>query len=192
MNWKVYSELNLTNINRSKPCPYYHLMPLVKTLNTKTIQSIYRFLPVKTIKKRNRVTMKNIYYLCLSLILISCGGQLKEKIIIDTPTMTEIKIVNKVNCSHAHLTKKEVLIEDKDEIEKIINLMKHSSDIKTHVNTKVNVGFFDMTLLDSNNTKYYYTILYTIYNGVILTDLNGSGNHFRNDRLEILIYKLFR
>ena len=136
--------------------------------------------------------MKNIYYLCLSLILISCGGQLNEKIIIDAPTITEIKIVNKVNCNHARLTKKEVLIEDKSEIEKIINLMKHSTNIRTRVNTKVNVGFFDMILLDSNNTKYYYTILYTIYNGVILTDLNGSGNHFRNDRLELLIYKLFR
>ena len=136
--------------------------------------------------------MKSIYYLYLSIIMISCGGQLNEKIIIDAPTITEIKIINKVNCSHAHLTKKEVLVKDKSEIEKIVNLMKHSSDIKTRINTKVNFGFFDITLLDSNNTKYYYTILYTVYNGVILTDLNGSGNHFKNDRLEILIYKLFR
>ncbi len=120
--------------------------------------------------------MKNIYYLCLiSIIIIGCGGQRNEKITIDTPSITEIKIINKVSCSHAHLTKKEVIVEDKGEIEEIINLIKHSTNIKTRLNTKVNYGFFDIILLDSDNNKYYYDILYTVYDGVILTDLNGSG-----------------
>jgi hypothetical protein len=45
-----------------------------------------------------------------------------------------------------------------------------------------------------NNTKVYYNIIYTRYNGVVIDGTNILGvmtKYYKNDNLELFILKLF-
>lgn len=134
--------------------------------------------------------MKRILnYLIILLFFSSCKGQDNPKQKIDASKVKEITLVNKVNCTNHKLNSDNILIKDKKQIEKIINTFAYAEPIKTRVNTGAENGFFEVKFYEGEK-EYYYTIIYTIYDGVIVSnDLNGDM--YKNDRLEGSVYPLF-
>ncbi len=135
--------------------------------------------------------MKKIKQLLVSIsflfLLNSCANQDNKNIKIDVLNVKEIKIVNKVYCSYHNLKGKNRVITSREEIEKIIKGFSYSKPIETDVNMKVNNGFFDIIFYEEDK-KHIFTLIYTVYNGVVLW---YEGDLYRNDRLEVVIYKFF-
>lgn len=86
--------------------------------------------------------------------------------------------------------KKEVRIKNQEKIDHLIKNLRLSSDITTHVNTKEYYGLFSLQIADTNNTIFTYDILFTIYDGVIIVE-HATNYLYRNDRLEVLVHRLF-
>ncbi len=126
---------------------------------------------------------------CISFLFLvtSCSGQENKNNKIDASKVKEITIINKVYCSTHNLTGKNLVVTNRAEIEKIIDGFSYSEPITTDVNLKMNNGFFDVSFYEGDK-EYFYTINYTIYNGVVLWH---NGNLYRNDQLEVAIYKMF-
>lgn len=135
--------------------------------------------------------MKNIIYCFLSILLISCTGDSKEKITVDITEVREITIINKLHALGFDSKEKEIVIDDKEKINEIINTLKKSVKLNNRANSKMNYGFFSLYILDSENETHYFDMLYTVYDGVIIIDLNGSGDQFKNEQLEVLISSYF-
>lgn len=125
------------------------------------------------------------------ICLLSCKGQNSNTLNIDASKVKEITIINKVDCSFNKLVKQETIITDRDKIEKIIDAFSYMQPIQDRgsVNMKVNHGFFEMSF-NEGDRNHYYTINYTVYFGVIVSNDN-NGELFKNDRLEIAVYKQF-
>ena len=135
--------------------------------------------------------MKKIIYLLTVFSLLSCKGQTTDVLKIDASKVSEINIINKVDCSFNKLVKQETTITDRDKIEKIIDAFSYMQPIQDRgsINMKVSHGFFEMSF-DEGTKHHYFTIHYTVYNGVIVWS-NDWGKMFKNDRLEIVVYKQF-
>lgn len=132
--------------------------------------------------------MKQILvYISFLVLITSCNGQEVENDKIDSSKVKDITIVNKVYCNIHNFKTGNVVITNREEIEKIIKGFSYSEPIETDVNMKMNNGFFDISFKEGNK-EHLYTINYTIYNGVVLWN---NGNLYRNDRLEAVIYQLF-
>lgn len=130
--------------------------------------------------------MKNIFVYLLFCV-ISCKGQENIKNKIDVSKVKEITIINKVYCSTQNLKGKNIVVTNREEIEKIINNLSLSEAITTDVNMKMNNGFFDISF-NEGDKEHLYTINYTIYDGVVLW---YNGNLYRNNSLEVVVYQLF-
>jgi hypothetical protein len=126
--------------------------------------------------------------LCILTIFLftSCHGQESTTNKIDVLKVKEIKIINKVICVH-NLKNKDLIISNRNEIEKILNELSYSKPVTGDINMKMNNGFFDISFQEGN-IQHLYTINYTIYNGVILWN---NGDLYRNNGLEVIIYQLF-
>ena len=131
-------------------------------------------------------SMKNIIVYLLFCV-ISCKGQENINNKIDVSKVKEITIINKVYCSTQSLKSKNIVVTNREEIEKIINNLSLSEAITTDVNMKMNNGFFDISF-NEGDKEYLYTINYTIYDGVILW---YNGSIYRNNSLEVVVYQLF-
>lgn len=124
------------------------------------------------------------------LLCISCNGQQNIQIEkMDDSKVTKITIVNKIDCSVHKLKSNTIIIKDVDQIKKIIDAFSYSTAIKEKVNTGAGHGFFEIDF-DEGGKNHYYTINYTVYDGVILRNDN-NGDMFKNDRLEGIVYSLF-
>ncbi|WP_281232417.1 hypothetical protein [Flavobacterium gelatinilyticum] len=130
------------------------------------------------------------YYASFLLLFISCHGQENTQVEkIDVSKIKKITITNKIDCSIHKLKSGKIIIEDIHQIEQIINSFTYSTVIKTGVNTGAGYGFFEIDF-DEEKKNHYYTINYTIYDGVILRNDN-NGDLFKNDKLEGIVYSLF-
>lgn len=134
-----------------------------------------------------RIMKQILIYMSFLFLIISCNGQENKNNNIDESKVKEITIINKINCSIHNLKDENIVITNREEIKKIINEFSYSKPIDTEVNMKMNNGFFDISF-NEGEKEHFYTINYTIYNGVILWN---NGNLYKNDRLEIAIYQLF-
>lgn len=133
-------------------------------------------------------TMKQILvYMSFLFLITSCNGQENENNKIDASKVKEIIIDNKVDCNSHNLKGENIVVTNREDIEKIINRLSYSEPIQTDVNMKMNNGFFDISF-NEGDKKHLYTINYTIYNGVILWN---NGNLYKNDMLEVAVYQLF-
>ncbi|MBA5793291.1 hypothetical protein H1R17_03145 [Flavobacterium sp. xlx-214] len=136
--------------------------------------------------------MKNII---LSLIVVlgstSCKEEHSNKLSFDASKVNEITIHNKVDCSFEKLVKQQLTITDKNQISKILDAFSYMEPIEDrgNVNMKVSNGFFELSF-NEGNKENYFTINYTIYDGVVIWS-NDGGKLFKNDRLEIVINDLF-
>lgn len=134
--------------------------------------------------------MKNkvLYYL-LFFVCMSCIGQSKELSKFEASKVSEIIIKNKVNCSVHKLNQDKIIISDLATKEKIIGLFSKSQKIEGNVALSYNNGFFDIEIIEGGKS-YYYSIVYSVYDGVVITD-NNNGNQYKNDVLEFEIYSMF-
>jgi hypothetical protein len=134
--------------------------------------------------------MKNLITIISILLIISCNENKSNQGIKITPSsIKKISITNKVNCSLHNLKPITLEIIDKSEISKIIDTFSLSKKIRGSVNNRANNGSFEISFNDGK-TDYYFSLSYTIYDGVILRN-NNNGERFKNDKLEGLIYPLF-
>lgn len=134
--------------------------------------------------------MKNLITLLSMFLIISCNGQNDNPSIkITSSNIKEISITNKLDCSMHNLKPITLKIIDKTEIDKIIDAFSSSKKVQESVNNGANYGFFEISFNDGK-TDYYYTINYTVYDGVILRNDN-NGDKYKNDKLEGLVYPLF-
>lgn len=132
---------------------------------------------------------KLLIYITFITICYSCNAQKDNDLKIDVTKVKEIKIINKVNSIYRDYKKETIVLSDKNEIEKILTSFTHLTPIKGEVNTKINNGFFEIVFFEGDK-EYYYEILYTLYDGIIIINLK-NGDRFKNDRLEIAVYKHF-
>lgn len=131
-----------------------------------------------------------ISYTTILLLFISCNGQQnnkKEKI--DASKVKEITITNKIDFSMHKLKSNSIIVKEVDQIKKIVDAFSYSEEIKQRVNTGAGYGFFEIDF-NEGEKNHYYTINYTVYDGVILRNDN-NGDMFKNDRLEGAVYPLF-
>ncbi|WP_447634999.1 hypothetical protein [Flavobacterium microcysteis] len=134
--------------------------------------------------------MKILIIILSTFLIISCNRQNKNQSIKITPSnVKEISIANKIDCSIHNLKTLTLKIKDKEEINKIINTFSLSEKIQGSINNRANYGFFEISFNDGE-TDYYFTLNYTVYDGVILRNDN-NGERFKNDKLEGIIYPLF-
>lgn len=135
--------------------------------------------------------MKNIFFnlIIVFLLVTSCKSQVNENLIIDFNNVKEIKVINKVDCSMHNLKGRTKIITDKSTIKNIVDALTLSEEINKDVNMKMSNGFFEIDFYEGAK-NHYYTINYTIYDGVIVRNDN-NGIRYKNDRLEIVIYKIF-
>ncbi len=134
--------------------------------------------------------MKKIITLVSIFLMLSCDGQNNRSgIKIVSSNVKEINIINKVDCSMHNLKSTTLKIIDKTEIDEIIDAFSYSESITTGVNMKANNGFFEISFNDGKK-DYYFTLNYTVYNGVILRN-DKNGERYNNDKLEGVIYPLF-
>jgi hypothetical protein len=131
----------------------------------------------------------NPFLILICLLFVSCQGQQNEKIFIDASKIKEITITNKMSCTLQKLKSNSIKIKDEVQIKEIIDALSYSTKTKEGVNMSMAYGFFEIDFYEGNK-NYYYTINYTVYDGVIIrNDLNGD--RFKNDKLEGIIYPLF-
>lgn len=143
-----------------------------------------------TLKNQKNNFMKNLISIISILLIISCNNNKDyESIKIVPSNIKEISIANKVNCSLHNLKPITLEIIDKSEISKIINVFSLSKKIQGSVNNRANNGSFEISFND-DKTDYYFSLSYTVYDGVILRN-NNNGEQYKNDMLEGLIYPLF-
>ncbi len=128
-----------------------------------------------------------IVYVCYS-----CTGQTTGKLKIDASKVKKIEIINKVTRSFTKLVREEVVITDKDKIEDIIEKFSYMEPLQDRGSRSMNVnhGFFEL-IFDEGDIHHYYTINYTVYHGVIVSNDN-NGLIYKNDRLEIAVKREFR
>ncbi len=132
--------------------------------------------------------LKSCVFFILFITINSCQSQ-SEKVKMDSSKIKEIIITNKVDCSPHHLVGNKLVIKDQSTIDEIIKSFSYSEPIAKTVNLKSNNGFFEIDFYEKD-INHYYTVNYTVYDGVVLLN-NNNGDMLKNDRLEILIYKLF-
>ena len=130
---------------------------------------------------------KSLLILTVIFFVTCCNSQNKETLI-DASKVNSITITNKLSKASQKL-KPQVVVKDKDVIVKIVKLFKYSEKLSTKVALNSNYGFFVMDF-DEGTVNHYYTINYTVYNGVIIMN-NHNGDLFKNDHLEGLVYSLF-
>ena len=124
------------------------------------------------------------------LFTCSCEAQREHPSIIDSSKVKKITIVNKVYCSPNEYVRKNASISDRNQINYIIDELNNSKLINQNdVRLNTTYGFFELEFYEGDK-EYSYIIVYTIYDGVVIVS-NLNGDCFKNDRLEILIYKLF-
>jgi hypothetical protein len=130
---------------------------------------------------------KYFTHLFIVFFLFSCNGQKNETIKIDASKVKEITIINKLDCSYRNYKKDTVIIKEKEKIQKIINAFSYLQPISDRgsINLKEGNGFFDL-IFKEGETEHYYTIFYTVYDGVIIWS-NDGGKLFKNDRLEMTV-----
>lgn len=133
--------------------------------------------------------MKTIFlYFFIFFCVLSCKGQNDKSKDMDASKVVEITIKNKL-FNPSQKMKPNLTIKDKDIILKIVEAFRYSEKIKGTVNTGANNGFFEIDF-NEGNINHYYTINYTVYDGVILRN-DHNGEMFKNDKLEGVIYPLF-
>jgi hypothetical protein len=114
----------------------------------------------------------------------------KNDVIIRPEKVTEINIVNKVYCHFSKLRNEKVKVTDRILINNLIGALNDAQQInRLDIRTNVNNGFFEIGF-EIGGEAYSYDILYTVYDGVVIRNLE-NGDCLRNDFLEILVYKLF-
>ena len=134
--------------------------------------------------------MKNIFMLAVSFLAISCKGQDENPAItVSSSDVKEITIQNKVYCSMHNLSTKSIIITDVEKIKKILKVFSNSNKIEGNINSRANNGFFEISF-NEKAVNHYYTINYTVYDGVVLRNDN-NGKLYKNDELEGIIYTLF-
>jgi|SRR6516164_4488615 hypothetical protein len=127
-------------------------------------------------------------YLSLFVILVSCIEHSNR--FIDAKDISKIDIEN---ITTNYYIPKSIEITDFASISKIADEINNLIQIK-EVNVKDNFGYYEMRVRMKNNTKVYYNIIYTRYNGVVIDGTNILGvmtKYYKNDNLELFILKLF-
>ena len=128
-------------------------------------------------------------YITVFFFLISCKGQDSKVLKIDSSKVKEISIINKVDYASHKLKPGKIVIKDKKQIEKIINAFSSLENYQIKISSGANNGFFEINFFEGEK-EYYYTINYTVYDGVVVrNDLNGDV--FKNEKLEGVVYSLF-
>ena len=128
--------------------------------------------------------------LAVSFLAISCKGQDENPAItVSSSDVKEITIQNKVYCSMHNLSTKSIIITDVEKIKKILKVFSNSNKIEGNINSRANNGFFEISF-NEKAVNHYYTINYTVYDGVVLRNDN-NGKLYKNDELEGIIYTLF-
>jgi hypothetical protein len=129
-------------------------------------------------------------YLFIIFLFLSCRGQENNKSkAIDVSKVSEITITNKMYCSLEKLKQGSIVIKDLNQIEKILDAFKSSTKINRAVNMSMHYGFFEINFKEGE-IEHYYSLVYTMYEGVILSN-NNNEDRFKNDRLEGVVNPLF-
>jgi len=129
-------------------------------------------------------------FLILLLLSYACQQQNKKSAPIDFAKVKKITIYNKVYADARDFIKKNVSITDTDKIQDIIDAFRYSKPIsQTAVRINRNNGFFEIDF-NEGLEKHSFTIIYATYDGVVIMN-SENGDCFKNDRLEIIVYKFF-
>ncbi len=130
------------------------------------------------------------YILISSQFFLSCKEQIHQSHKIDSSDVKEITIVNKVYCSSVEFVRKKVIITERNQINNIIETFSYAKLIKQKdVGLNRNNGFFEIEFYEGEE-EHSYDVVYTIYDGIVVVNSN-NGDCFKNDLLEVKIYKLF-
>ena len=129
-------------------------------------------------------------FLILFILSYGCQEQNNKSATIDFSKVKKITINNNVYADARDFVKKNINITDIDQIQDIIDAFRYSKPIsQTAVRINLNNGFFEIDF-NEGGEKHSFRIIYTIYDGVVIMNME-NGDCFKNDRLEIIVYKFF-
>jgi hypothetical protein len=130
-------------------------------------------------------------YLIVIFFILGCNPYQKY---INSEDVNKIIIENK---TQNHLISDKISLSDFISIKRIvteINKMQPVND--SSIQLRNQFGDYDMTVELNDNSVKRYNIIYTVYNGVIITEHNKFGQPFgklyKNDKLESLILWFFQ
>lgn len=135
--------------------------------------------------------MKKLICIFIITIFNSCNSQNEvDKSIVNFKKVNEITMINKVDCIYRNYSKETIVIKNEDEIKKVLTTFEFMSPVeKVNSDTKNNNGFLEVIFFEGEK-EFYFNIVYTLYNGVVIIDLK-TGNRYKNDKFEIAVYKHF-
>lgn len=135
--------------------------------------------------------MKNIRFgLCIFILYLlqGCSDTIREKTA--SPgflnSISSIKIYNK---TQNKFIADSIEITDATKISKIVEELKKLKEYSID-NLRANFGFYELDITYSNQKNYEIDVVYTIYNGVVISDMDGKK--YKNDSLESLILYYFQ
>lgn len=124
-----------------------------------------------------------VWSVLLIMVNISCN---ENKIgILDTKDVIRIEIVNK---TYKNYLKKNISVYDKAKIRLLVNEINNIKRINRDVNTKANLGYFNVSIILKNNSIKKMDILLTEYDGYVIVDIENS-RRYRNDNLWFLLIR---
>ena len=132
--------------------------------------------------------MQFVGYLFILCIIQSCSASVREKVANPGGTK-DIKSIKVLNKTQNKFIPGSINITDTAAILKIVEQVKKMKEFKID-NVKANFGFYELDFTYENQKNYEIDVIYTIYEGVVIRDLDGKT--YKNDGLETLILYYFQ
>jgi hypothetical protein len=121
----------------------------------------------------------------LAIFSINCEGN--SNLSQQAQPIDSIKIVNRTPIRY---NKNDTTIKDANNINRITDQL-HRMTKTSNANLKASRGYYELILFYKNGKKEDLGIIYTIYNGIIITNDNDN-TEFKNDALEQMMWEFFK
>jgi hypothetical protein len=130
-----------------------------------------------------KITMKNKSILVCIFIFVSCFT--KQGKFLKSEDVIEIDVRNRMGDNK---WPKDITIDDHKSIELIVDEINNLKDTG-NLNTKSTFGDLELKILLKNNSKKYYDVIYTRYNGVVIMGSESGyfDTFYKNDMLEMVL-----
>ena len=122
------------------------------------------------------------------VLSLSCRDSVKEKFGVDkcNEDIESVMIFNKTN--NKYIAEK-VEITEPAKISRICSELNSLKEVpRATINT--NFGFYELEANLADDSKYNISIIYTVYDGVVIRD--ERGKYYKNDQLESVVLNLFQ
>ena len=121
------------------------------------------------------------------VLLTSCGASVKEKISFGRcDGFKSVVVYNKTQNKHIADS---VTIDEQSNVDRICKELNNVKEVHS-ATVKANFGFYELVATFDDGSRYNVSIIYTVYDGVIIRD--ESGKYYKNDSLESSVLSLFQ